>query len=241
VQVTLHSNSMIDPFENLGWNALNTTHAHLAVGHERARRYPIDTVPFAAVADSSHQDISALGELIQGPDDQVYLVGPEPKPTATLNVGPAVPCFQMVYPNKAVPSVEVPFGADLVTLGPSDVTEMIHVANFSLRGFMRQRTYLLGHHFGIRVHGELVAIAGERMCTPSHREISTVCTHPQHLGKGYAGILMIQLMQAQAAMGAKSFLHVRTANDRAVSLYKRLGFVTQRENAFWPVSTTRPR
>jgi predicted GNAT family acetyltransferase len=75
-------------------------------------------------------------------------------------------------------------------------------------------------------------MAGERLCTPTHREISAVCTHPEHTGHGYAAGLMEAVRHQQLARGTKSILHVVASNTRAISLYERLGFETAGEVLF---------
>jgi predicted GNAT family acetyltransferase len=54
--------------------------------------------------------------------------------------------------------------------------------------------------------------------------VSAVCTHPEHTGKGYAGILMAEVMKRIRDRGEIPFLHVRQDNVRAIEIYKRLGF-----------------
>jgi len=67
-------------------------------------------------------------------------------------------------------------------------------------------------------------MAGERMRAPGFTEVSAVCTHPDHLGHGYATGLMVEIMQRITARGETPFLHVRSANQRAIDLYHRLGY-----------------
>jgi predicted GNAT family acetyltransferase len=67
-------------------------------------------------------------------------------------------------------------------------------------------------------------MAGERLKLPGHTEISAVCTHPEHLGHGYAGFLMTILAERIRARGEAPILHVLPENTRATSLYERLGF-----------------
>jgi predicted GNAT family acetyltransferase len=69
-----------------------------------------------------------------------------------------------------------------------------------------------------------------------YREISGVCTHPAHTGKGYARTLVLRLLQGHAVAGVKSFLHVGKANTRAAALYERMGFRVLRSIALWPIS-----
>jgi hypothetical protein len=94
----------------------------------------------------------------------------------------------------------------------------------------------MGTYYGIRIGEQLVAMAGERLCLTGYREISGVCTHPSHTGKGYAKLLMNGLMRDHAAAGVKSFLHPGQANTRAARIYKQMGFRLVGSIALWPVS-----
>jgi predicted GNAT family acetyltransferase len=67
-------------------------------------------------------------------------------------------------------------------------------------------------------------MAGERLKVPGHTEVSAVCTHPDHTGKGYAQVLMAEIMSGIRERGETPFLHVRGDNARAIALYKLLGF-----------------
>ena len=67
-------------------------------------------------------------------------------------------------------------------------------------------------------------MAGERLKVPGYTEVSAVCTHPEHAGKGYARILMTEVMRRIRDRGERPFLHVRKDNERAIKLYQRLGF-----------------
>ena len=51
-----------------------------------------------------------------------------------------------------------------------------------------------------------------------------MCTHPEHTGKGYARVVMTEIMKGIRERGETPFLHVRGDNTRAIELYKRLGF-----------------
>jgi predicted GNAT family acetyltransferase len=87
-----------------------------------------------------------------------------------------------------------------------------------------RRTREFGRYVGIRVNGSLVAMAGERMKVLGHTEVSAVCTHPEHTGKGYAQALMLEVIKGIRERGEIAFLHVRQDNLRAIEIYKRLGF-----------------
>jgi predicted GNAT family acetyltransferase len=79
---------------------------------------------------------------------------------------------------------------------------------------------------GIRCDGKLVAMAGERLKIPGYTEVSAVCTHPDHVGKGYARVLMTAITHGIRDAGDVPMLHVRADNARAIELYERLGFRT---------------
>jgi predicted GNAT family acetyltransferase len=113
---------------------------------------------------------------------------------------------------------------------------MVALTTLAFPGFFRERTHEMGNYYGIRVSGELVAMAGERLCLRGLREISAVVTHPGHTGKGYAHRLMSYLLREHARAGFKSFLHVNVINRRAIARYERMGFETVRSITLWPVS-----
>jgi predicted GNAT family acetyltransferase len=116
---------------------------------------------------------------------------------------------------------------EMVELGDADSPEMIELTTLTKPGPFGKRTHELGTYLGIRHAGKLVAMAGERMKVPGWTEVSAVCTHPEHIGHGYARILMAEVMRRIRSRGEMPFLHVREDNLRAIELYQRLGFITR--------------
>ena len=104
---------------------------------------------------------------------------------------------------------------------------MVALATLTKPGPFGRRTHELGTYLGIRCDGKLVAMAGERLKVPGYTEVSAVCTHPDHLGKGYARALMTEIMRGIRDVGDIPMLHVRADNARAIELYERLGFRTR--------------
>jgi predicted GNAT family acetyltransferase len=117
---------------------------------------------------------------------------------------------------------------EIVELGAQDSPEMVELAALTRPGPFGTRTHELGTYLGIRQEGKLVAMAGERLKVPGFTEVSAVCTHPDHIGKGYAQALMTEIMRHIRERGEMPFLHVRQGNARAVGIYERLGFRTRK-------------
>jgi predicted GNAT family acetyltransferase len=60
-----------------------------------------------------------------------------------------------------------------------------------------------------------------------------VCTHPDHVGHGYARRLLGWLSNDVLARGRMPFLHVSQDNTRALELYERNGYRLRRTIGFW--------
>jgi ribosomal protein S18 acetylase RimI-like enzyme len=211
------------PLDNAMWVALTTWHAHLAEGTGRARRYPVDVVPFGAIEDTSAASFEALAALL-GPGESVLLLLPEEiVPPPGLEVSARGQMNQMVRTAPARPTIK----ESILPLGADDVPDMMALVELTLPGPFGLRTHHLGRYFGMRVDGRLVAMAGERLRFAGHTEISGVCTHPAHRGRGYAGDLVEALVHGITERGDMPFLHFRTGNP-AAALYERLGFTRRR-------------
>ena len=64
------------PLDHPIWTALTTTQQSLAEGDARARRYPTEITPFAAMPDMSAENFVALGALMS-PQDIAVLFTPD--------------------------------------------------------------------------------------------------------------------------------------------------------------------
>jgi ribosomal protein S18 acetylase RimI-like enzyme len=69
-----------------------------------------------------------------------------------------------------------------------------------------------------------VSGVGERVHAGRWREVSGICTHPQHQGRGLARRLASKIVSRQLRRGQAPFLHVMSANAGARALYLRMGF-----------------
>jgi len=216
------------------WNALATEHARFMIGGGRARRYPAAVVPFAAIADHSPASWAELEQLLS-PREHVYISGTQPAGANGLNIGTPLHTYQMVWPSQ-VPIETERDGMRILRMTAADADAMVALTTLAFPGFFRERTHEMGNYYGIRVEGEVVAMAGERLALPGMREISAVVTHPRHTGKGYARALMNCLLREHANASFTSFLHVGVRNTRAVALYERMGFAVAGSITLWPVS-----
>jgi predicted GNAT family acetyltransferase len=214
------------PLDNPIWKALTTSHAHFAEVHASARRFVREVSVLAGFSEPTTENYNSLASLVE-PDERVgvFLEDP-PNPPATWTVVEAGPLLQMVYEKKSAPETTLN-GAKLIPMTNADVPEMLALTKLTKPGPFNSRTHEMGDYIGIRNAGILAAMAGERLRIPGHTEISAVCTHPDHLGHGYATLLIKTLMERICSRGEMPFLHVRPKNVRAIQLYERLGFSTR--------------
>jgi predicted GNAT family acetyltransferase len=208
------------------WSALTTGDRRFAEGGALALRFPPDIAPFGATADDSPEAVAALGALLSR-DGRVALVSlDKPRPYPSLDVVREAPIIQMIADRETpAPSQRM----TPVVLGPSDVPEMLRLAEQTHPGPFGPRTHELGQYIGVRIDGALAAMAGERMRLDGAVEISAVCVSPDHRGKCYAAFLVAWLVRKLREEGATPFLHVFTDNASAIALYERLGFTTRKK------------
>lgn len=214
------------------WSALKTEQAGIALGDDLARRYPADVIPFAGLAENSAEAMSALAGLL-APDEAIYVTGEDLPEVDELGRVSELQGWQMLYPTQGSPDLQE--GGDTVrvrALEAGDAASMVSLTDVAFPGFFRSRTYTLGKYYGVYLDDKLISMAGERIALPGMREISAVCTHPNHTGKGYAAVLIGRLLRDHRAAGLQSMLHVSAANVRAIGLYERLGFEKSRPILF---------
>jgi ribosomal protein S18 acetylase RimI-like enzyme len=212
------------PLDRPIWSALTTRQQDLAEGGALARRYPTAITPFADMADMSAGSFAALGKLLSGSEIAVLFT-----PDAV-----AVPDeFKIVLIDTGEQLIGTPAetalpGVEPVLLGVADVAEMIALTELTKPGPFYARTHELGSFLGIRIDGKLVAMTGERMKPTNYTEMTAVCVHPDHRGRGYAQLLLGAVGRQIVARGEIPFLHVFTNNVSAIALYQRQGMKIRR-------------
>jgi predicted GNAT family acetyltransferase len=214
-----------DLFANPAWHSLKTKHRHLAASAGDACRYFADVAPFVAVASPSSLALEQLHSLLT-PGEFAWLVGNSYPPVPELSFDKTLECLQMVLPEEVTPPDPT---IEIVNLSDENAAEMVALTDLAFPGFFRKRTCEMGSYYGVRSDGELIAMGGERLMLEGYSEISGVCTHPAHRGKGLAAGLIWRLVEDHRRDGIVSWLHVASSNHHAIDLYRRLGFEVARK------------
>jgi ribosomal protein S18 acetylase RimI-like enzyme len=214
------------PLDNVIWQALTTRQSEFAESHRQARRFIPEVTSLCGFVKPDDEGYDSLTVLAGARGTAaVFLDDPyQPRPEWDYIAG--APLLQMVCANRGA-SAHQQSRPKVVELTAADVPEMVELATLTRPGPFGTRTYELGNYVGIRCDGKLVAMAGQRMQVPGHTEVSAVCTHPEHTGKGHARLLMSEVMRRIGERGEIPFLHVREDNLRAIQIYENLGFRTR--------------
>jgi ribosomal protein S18 acetylase RimI-like enzyme len=215
------------PLDNPIWSALTSRQAHFAETSGHARRFPLEVTSLGGFFEPSREGYDSIAALqSEGEATGLFLADRASLPAGWTIVDEA-PLLQMVLENnRATGSAIAPRPTvEWIELTEQDVPEMVALAGLTRPGPFGQRTRELGTYVGIRREGKLVAMAGERLRVPGCSEISAVCTLPEYAGQGFAARLMNVLIEKILSCGEIPFLHVRSTNQRAIELYRRLGFV----------------
>lgn len=208
------------PLDNPIWAALTTRQVGQSLSDGQVRRYHPAFSPFAASAEGTAESLIGLASLA-APGEQVILQQKtEIAPPPGFILVRSAPTVQMVAGQIEGP----PAAFNWAVLTEVDGPDMLALARLTRPGPFAERTHELGRFVGVRIEGELVAMAGERMKSDRFTEVSGVCTHPQHRGKGYAAGLMREVAREILTRGETPFLHAFENNTDAIALYDRLGF-----------------
>ena len=217
----------MSPLDAPIWHALAGPHARLALVKGRARRYPGEVSPFAALEARDADALADLAALVS-PGDVIAVFAPsESLPERDWKRLFWLDGSQWVCERAVAPPAREP-----ATLADADVDAMLALAKRTEPGPFERRTIEMGRYVGFRDDaGPLLAMGGERMHLPGYTEVSGVCTAPEARGRGLAEAIVRAVASGIQARGETPFLHVRTGSPSeaiATALYQRVGFHERR-------------
>ena len=224
------------PLDRPIWSMLNGPQASLAIADGPVCRIDPTYGPFAAAAPGHEAELAGL---LAGAEDEIWLVEAEEQaPPSGTRVLRTAPLLQMIADG---PPETFAIDPDLIPMSEADAADMarlaletqpgpwrshtLHLTTIARPGPFAPRTHELGVYYGIREHGELIAMAGERMRPAlGLAELSGVCTAPDRQGRGLAGRMIRRVLAGFAARADTPFLHSYAYNAHAIRLYETLGF-----------------
>lgn len=221
---------MEDLLHNPVYHALLSGDQHLSSGNEHVKFFEENVSPFAGFLAGYAYGFAELYEFLPSGRKILYAIPSSVTQPAGWQILHEIKGLQFVCKENI--EIKNDF-SNIIPLTEIYVEEMMQLARLTKPGPFGTRTIEFGSYFGIFDQGKLVAMTGQRLHVEEHTEISAVCTHPDHTGKGYAFTLLQHQLQIILQQGQKPFLHVREDNKRAIDLYHRLGFKISRPMNFY--------
>jgi predicted GNAT family acetyltransferase len=212
--------------DNPIYNAALSANRHLSAGTDSVRYFLRTVAPFAGLREWEEGSFALLADMLP----------PKAVVVAITAANITIPCswkiirqgilFQMIGEHLSQ-SVDIP--DEIRPLRIENIPQMLELTKLTEPGPFGERTIEFGNYNGIFNYGQLVAMAGYRLHAGPYIEVSAVCTHPDHVGKGYGRALTTHQAQQIVQQGNIPFLHVRADNERAIGVYEKAGFVTRCE------------
>ncbi len=216
--------------KNPVYNALLTKDAAFALGTEGIKYFDEAVSPFAGFSEDYKDGFNELHDVLPPQRKILYASRNQIVEPKGWQIAVQIKGLQFIFRKK---SMDEEFTMTPVLLQQKDVEQMINLAMLTKPGPFASRTIEFGHYYGIFENDQLVAMTGQRLHVADFTEVSAVCTHPDHLGKGYAATLLRHQLTLILNQGQTPFLHVREDNYRAIALYERLGFVVNGNMNFY--------
>jgi ribosomal protein S18 acetylase RimI-like enzyme len=206
--------------DNIMWNCLSGPHAKFATGSGAVRRYAPGFSPIVGCENPQQPDFETLQKYCEPGESFYFDIWSGPVP-ANWRIDKEAHMFKMVW-EAPMPAEDA--APDAVPLRPEHCAQAVSLAQLTNPGPFGIRTPELGEYFGFFEGGQLIAMAGERMCAGDLQEVSGICTHPDFQGRGLARKLTLKLVRRQMQRGKTSCLHVVSHNMPARGLYEKMGY-----------------
>nr|WP_295922861.1 GNAT family N-acetyltransferase [uncultured Dyadobacter sp.] len=215
--------------DNPVWHALTAHNQPLGTVAAATAFFHPDVSPFVAIERPEQGHLTDLHNAIHFDNVVIFVSNQKMEMPAPWKLLALVDGYQMIYNGPANPVSE---GPPITALTNLHVPEMLALTSLTNPGPFAKETIRFGHYEGIFADGKLVAMAGQRLHPEGFAEISAVCTHPEHLGKGYARHLLLRQVNRIQQNNEVPFLHVKGDNARAIGVYESLGFAIRTEIFF---------
>ncbi|MTI45499.1 putative GNAT family acetyltransferase [Roseibium hamelinense] len=209
-------------FRRAIWSALTTRQRVFSLGEGTALRFDPEIGAFAATKDDRPESLAALSALLRTRSGPVMLLQADEIALPDDLTAEKTATGVLLIKRRSVTVHRKDF--KIQPLGDTDHADMLALAELTKPGPFFRRTPELGTFWGLRIDGQLAAMAGERLKLEGHTEVSGVCTHPDHRGKGLAKLLSARVAETIEARGEVPFLHAYADNEGAIKLYQNLGF-----------------
>ena len=212
------------------YQGLTSGDQHLSLGSENVKYFDEAVSPFVAFDEVYEKGFEELHDLLPPGRNILYAIPQPIAPPKGWQLLHEIQGVQMVF-EEGREILPVPFTP--VPLDKQHAAAMVELSKLTKPGPFGLRTIEFGYYYGIFNQDKLVAMTGQRLHPQPYTEVSAVCTHPDHLGKGHASALVQHQVQLILQQGQVPFLHVREDNNRAIALYERLGFRVSRNMNFY--------
>jgi len=219
-----------DLLYNPVYNALRSGDASLCFGTENVKYFDEQVSPFAGFHQDYDKGFDDLYNLLPSGRNILYATPQLIKKPDGWQILAEIKGLQFLFDEGTDSGSH---SIKPVPLNSENIEEMVQLAALTKPGPFGPRTIEFGHYYGIFENNQLVAMTGQRLHVANYSEISAVCTHPNHLGKGFAAALMLHQLNLIRSHGQLPYLHVREDNTRAIALYERLGFKVRRPMNFY--------